>query len=57
MLPALAAYMGQTGLGSTEKYLALTPGRFQKQLDQLSPERRRYHWRNDQNLMKFLSSL
>jgi ribosomal protein S16 len=26
MLPALAAYMGQVGLGHTDKYLALTPG-------------------------------
>ena len=57
MLPALAAYMGQTGLGSTERYLALTPARFQKQLDKLSPERRKYHWKNDRILMKFLSSL
>jgi len=57
MLPALAAYMGQTGLGSTEKYLALTPVRFQKHLDKLSPHRRVYHWRNDAELMKFLSSL
>lgn len=57
MLPALAAYMGQTGLGSTEKYLALTPARFQKHLDKLSPQRRTFHWRNDPELMKFLSSL
>ncbi len=57
MLPALAAYMGQTGLGSTERYLALTPARFQKQLNKLSPERRKLHWRSDQNLMTFLSSL
>ena len=57
MMSALAAYMGQTGLGSTERYLALTPARFQKHLDKLSPERRRFHWRNDQALMRFLSSL
>jgi hypothetical protein len=57
MLPALAAYMGQTGLGSTERYLALTPARFQKHLDKLSPGRRKFHWRNDKNLMTFLSSL
>jgi integrase/recombinase XerD len=30
MLPALAAYMGQVGLGSTEQYLSLTPERFRK---------------------------
>jgi integrase/recombinase XerD len=57
MPPALAAYMGQTGLGSTEKYLALTPARFQKDLDKLSPQRRGFHWRNDRKLMEFLSSL
>ena len=28
LLPALAAYMGQVGLGSTDKYLLLTPERF-----------------------------
>lgn len=57
MLPALSAYMGQAGLGSTERYLSLTPVRFQKQLNRLSPERRKFHWRNDQRLMSFLSSL
>ena len=28
MLPALAAYMGQVGLDSTERYLSMTPERF-----------------------------
>ncbi len=37
MMPALAAYMGQTGLGSTERYLLLTPERFKRNLEKLSP--------------------
>jgi site-specific recombinase XerD len=57
MLPALAAYMGHVGLGSTERYLALTPERFRKHLEKLSPTRGRHRWRNDQELMAFLSSL
>ncbi len=57
MLPALAAYMGQSGLGYTEQYLLLTPERFRKQLNRLSPTHARRHWRNDYALMQFLSSL
>jgi len=57
MLPALAAYMGQVALGSTEKYLALTSARFQKHLNILSPQSRRFHWGSDPSLMRFLDSL
>lgn len=58
MLPALSAYMGQAGPGSTERYLALTPERFRKQLVKLSPASgRRKHWRDDPALMKFLAEL
>lgn len=57
MLPALAVYMGQVGLGSTERYLSLTPERFRTQLDKLSPERGRRHWRDNSALMKFLAEL
>jgi integrase/recombinase XerD len=57
MLPALAAYMGQVGLGSTERYLAMTPERFRKQLNKLSPIRRAGRWRNDKKLMEFLATL
>jgi integrase/recombinase XerD len=57
MLPALAAYMGQTGIGSTERYLSLTPERFRTQLDKLSPMRGKKRWRDDQALMKFLAEL
>jgi integrase/recombinase XerD len=57
MLPALAAYMGQVGLASTERYLSLTPERFRKELDKLSPGRAKKHWRDDRELMKFLEEL
>ena len=58
MLPALAAYIGQAGLGSTERYLAMTPERFRKQLVKLSPQRRKKRrWRDDPALMKFLAEL
>jgi len=57
MLPALAAYMGQAGLGSTEKYLSLTPERFRKQLVKLSPQRRKKRWRDNAALMNFLAGL
>ena len=57
MLPALAVYMGLTGLRSTEPYLSLTPERFRTQLVKLSPKLRRRRWRDDPELMKFLSQL
>ena len=57
MLPALAAYMGQVGLGSTETYLSMTPERFRRELDKLSPNRAKGRWRNDKVLMEFLANL
>jgi integrase/recombinase XerD len=58
LLPALAAYIGQVGLGSTERYLTLTPERFRKQLAKLSPQSaKRRRWRDDADLMKFLDAL
>jgi len=57
MLPALAAYMGQVGLGSTERYLSMTPERFRKQLVKLSPQRRKKRWRDNAALMTFLAEL
>jgi integrase/recombinase XerD len=57
LIPALSAYMGLYGLGSTERYLKLTPERFRKPLATLSPERRKRHWRDDPALMKFLAEL
>lgn len=57
MIPALSAYMGQHDLGSAERYLRLTPERFRKQLNKLSPKRGKMRWRDDAALMKFLDSL
>ena len=57
MLPALAAYMGNVSLTATEQYLALTPERFRRELQKLSPEFGKKHWRDDPALMKFLTSL
>jgi integrase/recombinase XerD len=57
MLPALAAYMGQVGLGSTERYLFMTPERFRGDLDKLSPMRGKGQWLSDPGLMRFLESL
>jgi hypothetical protein len=57
MLPALAAYMGQVGLGATDRYFHLTPERFRKELNKLSPFRKKVFWCNDQELMEFLARL
>ena len=57
MLPALAAYMGNVSLASTERYLSLTPERFRKELHKLSPQRGRVRWRDNPTLMKFLAGL
>jgi integrase/recombinase XerD len=57
MLPALAAYMGQVGLGSTERYLFMTPERFRKDLDKLSPMRGKGQWFKNPELMRFLRAL
>jgi integrase/recombinase XerD len=57
MIPALSAYIGQVGLGSTDRYLSLTPERFRSQLDKLSPRRRKSRWRDNSALMKFLAEL
>ena len=57
MLPALGAYMGNVGLESTERYLALTPQRFQNALNKLSPQRSHSRWRDDSALLEFLANL
>ena len=56
MLPALATYMGQTGLGSLDKYLDLTPERFGTHIAILSPNRGRKHWRDDPALQSLLKA-
>jgi integrase/recombinase XerD len=57
MIPALSAYIGQVGLGSTYRYLNLTPERFRSQLDKLSPRRGKRRWRDNPALMRFLADL
>jgi integrase/recombinase XerD len=57
MLPALSVYMGLEGLFSAERFLFLTPERFRKELDKLSPLRAKKHWRENATLMRFLEGL
>ncbi len=57
MLPALSAYMGHTGLMTSERYLLLAPGRYSKELEELSPTKQRRRWKDDPALMSFLGSL
>jgi len=57
MLPALSAYLGLSGVTAIERYLSLTPERFKKELNKLSPQKGRKHWRDDAGLMKFLAEL
>jgi integrase/recombinase XerD len=57
MLPALAAYMGNVGLESTERYLQLAPERFQNTLNKLSPHQSHTRWREDPVLLEFLANL
>ncbi len=57
MIPALSAYIGQVGLGSTYRYLNLTPERFREQLDKLSPRRGKRRWRDNPALLRFLADL
>ncbi|WP_353072134.1 tyrosine-type recombinase/integrase [Tunturiibacter gelidoferens] len=57
MLPALAVYMGHAGLASTQKYLLMTPERFRRELNKLSPMPGKERWREDKVLMTFLASL
>ncbi len=59
MLPALTVYMGLNGYGAIDRYLPLTPERFRRQLAKLSPRPRRggKRWRDDPELMQFLSLL
>lgn len=57
LLPALSTYMGNANLAAANNYLSLTPERFKKELHKLSPERSRKRWRDDPELMRFLSGL
>jgi integrase/recombinase XerD len=57
LLPALAVYMGFSGLNTTQRYLHMAPARFKQHLNKLSPFGMKRHWRTDQSLMQFLDSL
>lgn len=57
LLPALSTYMGNASFEAANDYLNLTPERFKKELQKLSPKRGRKRWRDDPELMRFLSSL
>jgi hypothetical protein len=57
MLPALAAYMGNAGLESTERYLQLAPERFRGALYKLSPQKSHMRRRDDPALLEFLTYL
>jgi hypothetical protein len=49
--------MGNASLAAANEYLNLTPERFKKELQKLSPKRGRKRWRDEPELMRFLSSL
>lgn len=57
MLPALAAYMGNAGLESTERYLQLAPERFRGALNKLSTQKTQTLWRDNPALLDFLANL
>ena len=56
LLPALSAYMGHKDLTGTERFMRLTPGRFQKELNKLSPNRGKA-WVGDAALMRHVNAL
>jgi integrase/recombinase XerD len=57
LLPALSTYMGYSSLTKAEQFLAYVPERFRQDLRKLSPATGQKNWRNQPDLMKFLSSL
>ena len=57
LLPALSTYMGYSSLTKAEQFLTYVPERFRCDLRKLSPKTGLKHWRNEPDLMKFLSSL
>jgi len=56
MLPALGAYIGNVGLESMDRYLQLTPERFQTALNKLSPQKSYTQWRDDSAVLEILAS-
>jgi integrase/recombinase XerD len=57
MMPALSAYMGYSCFDSTQRLLRITPERFKRELDALSPCKPRKHWRDNPVLMRFLANI
>jgi integrase len=56
LLPALSGYLGQVDLNSADQFLLLTPDRFKKALNTLSPQKGP-RWSANPETMKFLSGL
>lgn len=56
LLPALSGYMGHVDLTASEQFLAVTPQRFKKELNSLSPQKGK-RWSDDATLMDVLGSL
>jgi integrase/recombinase XerD len=54
LLPALSGYLGQADLTGTERFLSLTPERFKRELDKLSPQQGE-RWSANSEIMNFLS--
>jgi integrase/recombinase XerD len=57
MMPALSTYMGYSSLTTAEQFLSYTPERFRGELRKLSPARGRKHWRDNPELMRYLTAL
>ena len=57
LLPALSTYMGYARLTKAEQFLAYSPERFRTDLSKLSPGKSERRWRDEPELLRFLSSL
>lgn len=57
LLPALSSYMGYASLVKSEEFLAFTPERFHADLRKLAVDQRVPAWKEDCDLMDFLSRL
>jgi site-specific recombinase XerD len=57
LLPALSTYMGYSNLTKAEQFLNYVPERFKDDLGKLTSVTKSRHWKNESELMKYLSSL
>jgi len=57
LMPALSTYMGYASLTKAEQFLSYTPERFKDDLQKLSPQKGRKHWRDQPELLRTLTSL